>query len=98
MKNTYTTSEVRMRLSELLKQVRDGETITITHRGEPVAELRPIPKKSKPTEPKKPQTVEERLDEMSRSGILGPAYFPGMPFKPGPHRIPGALERFLKER
>jgi len=34
--------DLRQHASEYLRRVRDGETITITDRGEPVAELRPV--------------------------------------------------------
>lgn len=35
--------EAKTHLSELLAAVEAGETITITRRGKPVAELRPVP-------------------------------------------------------
>jgi prevent-host-death family protein len=38
---TVTASEANRRFSELLKEVRKGETILVTSHGEPVAELRP---------------------------------------------------------
>ena len=38
---TVTASEANRRFSELLKEVRRGETILVTSHGEPVAELRP---------------------------------------------------------
>ncbi|MEX1022457.1 MAG: type II toxin-antitoxin system prevent-host-death family antitoxin [Dehalococcoidia bacterium] len=36
--------ELRQHASLYLRRVRAGEVITVTDRGEPVAELRPIPK------------------------------------------------------
>jgi prevent-host-death family protein len=39
--------ELRQRASELLRLVRQGETIEITDRGEPVALLTPLPKRSR---------------------------------------------------
>ena len=42
----------------MIRQVREGNTVTVSYRGEPVAEIRPIPKA--------PQTIEERLDELER--------------------------------
>jgi prevent-host-death family protein len=33
--------EAKTRLPELLRQVREGRTITITHRGQPIADLVP---------------------------------------------------------
>ena len=35
--------ELKTRLGAYLKRVRGGETILVTDRGEPVAELRPLP-------------------------------------------------------
>jgi len=89
MGKIYSTYEAKARFSELLRQVRGGKTVTISYRGVPVAELRPI-------EPPA-QTIEERLAELEERGVLVRARGPRVPFKPIAHR-PGALERFLKER
>jgi prevent-host-death family protein len=85
----YSTYEAKARFSEVLRLVRSGTPVTVTHHGEPVAEIRPIEQK--------PQTVDERLDELERRRILVRSREP-----PGPlaavARRPGALERFLAER
>ena len=86
---TYSTYEAKARFSEVLRQVREGKTVTISYRGEPAAEIRPIP-------PKK-QTLDERLRELERRGVLVPAKDPKAPIGPIAHR-PGALKRFLDER
>ncbi|MXX76348.1 MAG: type II toxin-antitoxin system prevent-host-death family antitoxin [Holophagales bacterium] len=86
---TYSTYEAKARFSEVLRQVREGKTVTISYRGEPAAEIRPIP-------PKK-QTLDERLRELERRGVLVPAQDPNAPIRPIAHR-PGALKRFLDER
>lgn len=86
---TYSTYEAKARFSEVLRQVREGKTVTISYRGEPAAEIRPIP-------PKK-QTLDERLRELERRGVLVPAKDPNAPIRPIAHR-PGALKRFLDER
>ena len=44
---TYSTYEAKARFSEVLRQVREGETVTVTYRGEPVAEIRLIQPKAK---------------------------------------------------
>ena len=85
----YSTYEAKSRFSEVIRQVREGNTVTVSYRGEPVAEIRPIQKR--------PQTIEERLDELERQGILERAKGPRTPFKVGEHR-PGALKRFLEDR
>ena len=59
---TYSTYEAKSRFSEVLRQVRAGKTITVSYRGEPVAEIRPLQTS--------PVTLEERLDELERRGIL----------------------------
>lgn len=97
MKIIYTTDEVRDSLSEILKAIRAGETITVTERGVPVAEIRPLPEERREPYPNSSDKLEQHLEEMRRRGVLQPAKGPRQPFKPGPH-IPGALERFLKER
>ena len=38
---TVGVHEAQTHLSDLLRRVEEGETVTITRRGEPVAELRP---------------------------------------------------------
>ncbi len=86
---TYSTYEAKARFSEVLRQVRQGKTVTISYRGEPAAEIRPIKRRK--------QTLEERLEELERRGVLVPAKSPGQPF-PMLERRPGALERFLAER
>ena len=168
MGNTYSITEARGRLAELLRRVQAGESVTITCRGEPVAELHPArpaaPASNTPDSPgaeseetsieelrrrgilvrngapdgkfapqpaadrpgalqrfltergqagdeiqpeatatgdaegQESPTIEEILDDLRRKGQLGEAYFPGMPLTPGPHTIPGALQRFLDER
>lgn len=40
---TVGARELKNRLGKYLKQVREGGTLIITDRGEPVAELRPMP-------------------------------------------------------
>ncbi len=37
-----TARELRTRAAEILKAVDDGERVTITYRGRPVAEIRPL--------------------------------------------------------
>ena len=86
---TYSTYEAKARFSEVLRQVRAGETVTVTYRGDPVAEIRPIP----PEE----DAFEARLDELERRGVLVPPTGPMKPLR-AVARVPGALERFLADR
>ncbi|MXW36547.1 MAG: type II toxin-antitoxin system prevent-host-death family antitoxin [Chloroflexi bacterium] len=86
---TYSTYEAKARFSEVLRRVRAGETVTVTYRGEPVAEIQPIRAR--------PRTTEERLDELERRGELVPPSGPPEPFRAVMDR-PGALEQFLADR
>ena len=88
MSLVYSTYDAKARFSEVLRHVRAGRTVTVLHRGKPVAEIRAIP-----TDPK---TIEERLEDLERRGVLvrsGQA--PSL--APVANR-PGALKRFLSER
>ena len=87
---TYSIAEARARFSEIVRRVRQGRTVTVTYRGEPVAEIRPV-------ERGRERTLEERLEELRRAGCLVPAANPRQPFRPVARR-PGALARFLAER
>ena len=85
----YSTYEAKARFSEVLRLVRSGTPVTVSHRGQPVAEIRPI-------EPQ-PQTITERLEELERRGILVRSREPRKPLT-AVARKAGALDRFLAER
>jgi len=87
-KKIYSTYEAKAKLSELLDRVQEGESITITRRGEPIAEVRPIEQSG--------DYLAERLKDLERRGLLTPARGRGT-LKPIARR-PGALKRFLDER
>ena len=86
---TYSTYEAKARFSEVMRRVRSGQTVTVSYRGEPVAEVRPIRTD--------PGTIEEHLDTLAGRGVVvrqdGPRAFLSPLI-----RRPGALERFLTER
>ena len=86
---TYSASEARARFSEIIRLVREGRTVTVSYRGEPVAEVRPIQQR--------PATIAERTVELERRGVLVGPREPRVPFEGGVY-VPGALERFLEER
>lgn len=98
----YSTTEARARFAELLRLVQSGESVTITCRGEPVAELRPagpIPPESASPDAPGAQSEEEGLEDLRRRGILVRNGPPGGQFAPQPVADrPGALQRFLNER
>ena len=39
---TYSAHEAKARFAEMLRHVREGETVTVSYGGEPVAEVRPL--------------------------------------------------------
>jgi prevent-host-death family protein len=96
MPKKYSLYEAKSKLSELVRQVREGgPPVTITVHGRPVAELRAL------EEEPKVKTTAERHAELERAGLIhrvegkgkaGQASFPlGV-------RKPGALKRFLEAR
>lgn len=89
MSRTYTTYEAKSRFSEVLRQVRAGQTILIAYRGEPVAEIRPLA----PAAP----GLAARLAAMTAAGTLLPRAAGRAPLRPLARR-PGALKRFRAER
>ena len=97
MRIVYSTDEVRENLAEVLEAVAAGESITGTDQGVPVAEIRPLPEERWKPYVKNGDDLEEHLEELRRRGVLKAAYGPRGEFKAVAH-VPGALERFLKER
>lgn len=55
-------SDAKARLSALLEVVRNGETVTITDRGVPVAQLTPMPRE--------PASWDDRLERLEREGVI----------------------------
>ena len=86
---TYSAYDAKARFSEVLRQVRDGKTVTVSYRGKPVAEIRAIRDS--------PATIEARLDDLERQGIVVCSGEPRKPME-GVGRRSGALKRFLAER
>ena len=85
----YSTCEAKARFSEVLRLVRSGTPVTVTHDGEPVAEIRPIELKR--------QTTLGRLDDLEQRRILVRSRQPRKHLVAVARRA-GALERFLAER
>lgn len=89
MSLVYSTYEAKARFSEVIRHVREGKTVTVSYRGEPVAEIRAIQRE--------PRSLEARLGELERQGIVVPSGQAKAPLAPLGRR-PGALKRFLDER
>ncbi len=87
-------AELKAALSSYLARVREGETVTVTDHGRPVARLVPIP----PSE----ESADERLQALERRGLLRRAEQPlGEDFWDLPRaRDPGgrALAALLADR
>ena len=90
MSTSYSTYEAKARFSEVLRLVDSGTLVTVTRRGEPIAEIRPVEKT--------PQTIAERLDDLERRGVLVRQRAPHKPQVVAVARRAGALKRFLAER
>lgn len=58
------TAELKNRLSHYLRQVREGRTVVVMDRNEPVARLEPIAK------PGGPATEHEVLLQLAREGVI----------------------------
>jgi prevent-host-death family protein len=90
MPRTYSTYEAKARLSELLARVRNGDVVTITHRGEPVAEVSPIT----PSD----TSLVRRIEELRRKGIVSVSTSEAKSEMKSLAKKPGALRRFLDSR
>ena len=97
MPREYSLYEAKAKLSALVRQVREGQSVIITVHGEPAVEMRAVPKVLKK------QTLERRMAELEAQGSLTPAKRSPKDIEEILKRIkvrpkPGALQRFLDER
>ncbi len=94
MAKKYSLYEAKTKLSELVRQVREGgQPVTITLHGRPVATLGPL------VETPSVKTTAERHAELVRAGAIHPVEGKsGQADFPLGVRRPGALKRFLEER
>ena len=89
MDDTYSTYDAKAKFSEILRRVREGQTVTISYHGKPVAEIRPIAAEG--------AEVDEQLSRLENRGVLVRSVGREGKLKPIV-RKPGALKRFLRER
>ena len=87
---TYSVYEAKARFSEVIRLVRNGKTVTVSYRGEPVAEIRSV-------SPRESPSLDERLQDLERRGALVRSTIARRTFGPVARR-PGAFSRFLAER
>ncbi len=89
MAKTYSLYEAKARLSAIIRGVRQGQRVTVTVHGVPVAEIRPVAAGR--------SGLEARLAALADRGVLvRPADRSAEPRAAA--RRPGALARFLSER
>jgi prevent-host-death family protein len=89
MPTQYTTYEAKAKFSEVLRKVRKGQRVIVTHHGQPVAEIGPVEPAAK--------GLEGRLAALRDTGEVQPATGDFADFKPLARRA-GALKRFLDDR
>lgn len=89
MRVSYSIYEAKAKFSEIIRLVRSGTVVTITHDGEPVAEMSPINEKK--------MSTEEHFKDLEQRGILLPVKGKRRPFKAIGKR-PGAVKRFIEDR
>ena len=88
MSDTYSTYDAKAKFSEILRRVREGKTVTVSYRGEPVAEIRPISKGGEQT---------DRFRRLEYRGILVRSSERRGRLRPIARKR-GALKRFLSDR
>lgn len=87
MSRPYPVHEAKAKLSEILRRVKAGRSVTISERGKEIARVVPI---------EVPLDLSARLAQLEREGVI-------VSRSPRPHTIrsvrrPGGLRRFLASR
>jgi prevent-host-death family protein len=65
--DTVSLAEAKARLSELVTRAAEGETVQITRRGKPIAQLAPIQKPRKPVDIEALRALTASMPEQSES-------------------------------
>jgi prevent-host-death family protein len=86
---TYSLYDAKAKFSEIIRQVREGKSITVSYRGEAVAVIRPVPKSDK--------SLARRIDRLESNGVVSRSGGHQGRLRTTT-RKPGALTRFLAER
>jgi prevent-host-death family protein len=87
--DTYSTYEAKSRFSEILRKVRQGRRVIVTHHGTQVAEIRPVEPAGK--------GLAARLEELEREGVIESSRDEAFKAQTVARR-PGGLARFLATR
>ena len=80
--------EARRKLTEILRKVKQGRSVTISERGREIARVIPIDT---------PVELDNRIEHLRRQGVILPATESRDAIRPIVRR-PGALRRFLASR
>ncbi len=89
MAQTYSAYEAKARFSEIIRKVRAGQRIVISHRGREVAEIRPLGTRD--------LDLANRLERLEEEGVVDRHGSPTGPLGPLVRKS-GALIRFLESR
>jgi prevent-host-death family protein len=84
---TYSTYEAKAKFGEIMRQVRAGKSVTISYRGQEVAEIRPVT--SNPS-------LEASISRLEEEGVIIPSRG-AVDLRPIAKKR-GALKRFLEAR
>ena len=87
--DTYSTYQAKSRFSEIIRKVRGGRRVIVTHHGTQVAEIRPVDTPA--------DSSEAKLDQLEREGIIERPAESALRSRPVMRRR-GALTRFLGSR
>lgn len=88
MARPYPVYKAKAKLSEILRQVKRGRSVTISERGTEIARVVPIQPAC---------DLRSRLDLLERDGVVSPSLGQTKGVAPIARR-PGALKRFLTSR
>ncbi len=69
MSRTVTATEANQHISEIMREVRGGKTVTVTSRGKPILHM--IPAEQQPRKKPDWETLWARMDEMNQI-VTGP--------------------------
>lgn len=89
MSKQYSVYDAKAKFSEIIRKVREGQTVTVSYHGEPVAEIRPIARQG--------AALEARLRRLEDRGVIARSSGREGRLRPIARR-PGALTRFLRDR
>jgi prevent-host-death family protein len=85
---SYPVHEAKAKLSEILRRVKQGRSVTISERGRVIARVVPI---------ERPRNLSTRLRRMEADGVVVRGKRKPRDIRPLARR-PGALRRFLRSR